>query len=312
MIRGAAFGAVLSLPGIVAADALELPRNATLRASVEESVVASTIPTGVWSDGVLPVQPVEGALTRQVWQIPATGLTSAQLARPLRRQLRDSGYEILLDCPALACGGFDFRFAIDVVPAPDMHVNLRDFHFVAAMRDAADGSVEAVTILTSRTARAGYLQIERIGPPQETPAIETNAPALRAEGAPVEGLPLEQALEENGGAVLHGLSFETGSAQLSAGPFAALDALAGYLAANPSVTVALVGHTDAEGSLDGNIALSKRRAGSVLERLVRDYGVPRNQLAAEGMGYLSPIASNQTDDGREANRRVEVIVTSTP
>ena len=42
-----------------------------------------------------------------------------------------------------------------------------------------------------------------------------------------------------------------------------------------------------------------------------DYGVPRRQLEAEGMGYLAPIASNLTEDGREANRRVEVIVTST-
>jgi outer membrane protein OmpA-like peptidoglycan-associated protein len=87
--------------------------------------------------------------------------------------------------------------------------------------------------------------------------------------------------------------------------------LADYLAAQPDLSVALVGHTDASGSLDGNIVISKRRAGSVLERLVSDYGVARRQLDAQGMGYLSPIASNQTQEGRDANRRVEVIVTST-
>jgi len=72
-----------------------------------------------------------------------------------------------------------------------------------------------------------------------------------------------------------------------------------------------VGHTDAEGSLDGNIALSRRRAASVLERLVTAYQVDRRQMEAQGMGYLAPIASNLTEEGREANRRVEVIVTST-
>jgi OOP family OmpA-OmpF porin len=74
--------------------------------------------------------------------------------------------------------------------------------------------------------------------------------------------------------------------------------------------VALVGHTDSSGTLGGNIALSKQRAGSVLERLVSDYGANRRQLEAEGMGYLSPIANNLTETGREANRRVEVIITS--
>jgi outer membrane protein OmpA-like peptidoglycan-associated protein len=49
----------------------------------------------------------------------------------------------------------------------------------------------------------------------------------------------------------------------------------------------------------------------VLERLVTTYDIPRNQLDAQGMGYLSPVMTNLTEDGREANRRVEVIITST-
>ena len=87
--------------------------------------------------------------------------------------------------------------------------------------------------------------------------------------------------------------------------------LGAYLLANPDKTVALVGHTDAEGSLAGNIALSQRRAASVLERLVSVYGVPRSQMEAEGVGYLAPRLSNLTEEGRRKNRRVEVIMTST-
>jgi len=48
-----------------------------------------------------------------------------------------------------------------------------------------------------------------------------------------------------------------------------------------------------------------------LERLVSVFDVPRSQLEAEGVGYLTPIATNLTDKGREQNRRVEVILTST-
>jgi OOP family OmpA-OmpF porin len=75
--------------------------------------------------------------------------------------------------------------------------------------------------------------------------------------------------------------------------------------------VALVGHTDAQGTLDNNIALSKKRATSVLNRLVEKHGVDANQLTAEGMGYLSPIASNLSAEGREANRRVEAVLLNT-
>jgi OOP family OmpA-OmpF porin len=108
---------------------------------------------------------------------------------------------------------------------------------------------------------------------------------------------------------LDDLTFATGSAQLGAGTFASLQAVAGYLADHPDRTLALVGHTDASGDLAGNVALSKARADSVRERLIRDYGAPSDRLTAEGVGYLAPRASNLTDEGRTRNRRVEVVLT---
>ncbi len=102
-----------------------------------------------------------------------------------------------------------------------------------------------------------------------------------------------------------------GMAQLGAGDYASLRALAEYLAANPAARVALVGHTDATGALEVNIAISRRRAASVMERLASDYAVPRQQMTAEGMGWLAPLATNITPEGREANRRVEAVLLTT-
>jgi OOP family OmpA-OmpF porin len=76
--------------------------------------------------------------------------------------------------------------------------------------------------------------------------------------------------------------------------------------------VILVGHTDASGGLDGNIALSRKRAESVRQRMTDRYGIPAAQVDAQGVGYLSPRASNLSDTGRDQNRRVEVMMTSTP
>ena len=70
----------------------------------------------------------------------------------------------------------------------------------------------------------------------------------------------------------------------------------------------LVGHTDMTGALDANIALSRRRAEAVRERLLRDHGLNRDRIDAQGAGWLAPRASNATKAGRAANRRVEVVV----
>jgi OOP family OmpA-OmpF porin len=150
----------------------------------------------------------------------------------------------------------------------------------------------------------------RAAPSGSTPVAGSSGPVLR-EPSPRSLGDFGARLEADGRVILSDLSFDTGSAQLGEGSYSSLRALAEYLEANQGRRVALVGHTDAEGSLDGNITLSRRRAGSVLERLVSDYGTRRAQLDAQGMGYLAPIATNLTAEGREANRRVEVIIVST-
>ncbi|PWG18464.1 OmpA family protein [Salibaculum griseiflavum] len=298
------------LPGLAGAVTLDLPANANLEADVTETPGIYDMPIGPWREDGMPILSEEGTLHQQAWRIDGAGLTTAQILLPLRAQLTEAGFDILFECQTEGCGGFDFRFATRVMNAPDMHVDLGDFRYLAAERDN-DRGTELVSLLISRSAQAGHVQLTRVGPPTDTRdmASATGAALSSTAATPQEGLVAE--LERTGRAVLSDLTFETGSAQLGSGTFASLETLSDYLAANPERRVALVGHTDSVGALEGNIALSRRRAGSILERLVSDYAVPRRQLEAEGMGYLAPIASNLTDAGREANRRVEVIMLST-
>ena len=309
MIRHAL--ALLLLASPAAAQTLQFPSNATLTREEVIALDSYAMPTDIWADGAVPFQVVEGQITRQAWRIAAPSLTTLQILRPLREQLRNDRFRIIFECQTEACGGFDFRFEVDTFPPPEMRINLGDFRFLAAERLSAEGP-EYLALFVSRTAQSGFVEVTHVAPATQAPAPITSAQAepLRSLGATPDA-DLEQQLDTIGRSVLADLTFETGSAQLGAGDYASLQALADYLLKYPQRTVALVGHTDASGGLDGNIALSKRRAASVLERLVTDYDVPRRQLAAEGMGYLSPIASNLTEDGREANRRVEVIITST-
>ncbi|MEO1639047.1 MAG: OmpA family protein [Pseudomonadota bacterium] len=296
----------------LSAQTLDFPSNARLQAEVVSPADSYELPLGIWDRGVMPTRTVEGRKTQQAWRIAAPTLTVLQLARPLREQLQNDGYEVIFECQTEACGGFDFRFAVETLRPPEMRINIGDFRFLAAEKPGPDGT-EYLTLFLSRTAEAGFVQITHIGPLDEevaqTPLAAAQPEAEAVGGANIGGL--SGALEADGRAVLDDLTFATGSAQLGEGSFASLTELANYLRANPTRTVALVGHTDSSGSLEANIALSKRRAASVLERLVSVYDIPRSQLEAEGMGYLSPVASNLTEAGREANRRVEVIITAT-
>lgn len=297
--------------GGLQAQLLDFPSNATQQANVESPLDSYAMPVGVWQDAAVPVKMIEGTLLQQAWRIDAVSLTTLQLLRPLREQLRNARFQILFECQTEACGGFDFRFGTNTLPPPEMQINIGDYRFLAAERTGADGP-EYVTLFVSRTTQAGYVQVTRVGPePAEAaPLVAASAPVLRATDATAT-VSIADQLDADGFAILDDLTFATGSAQLGEAEFASLQALSDYLLDNPSLTIALVGHTDSAGSLAGNIALSKQRAGSVLERLVSDYAVSRRQLEAEGMGYLSPIASNLTEAGRDANRRVEVIITST-
>ncbi len=302
---------LLACAGMAQAQSLAFPSNATLTRDEVHELESYMLPTDIWHDGGLPARMVEGRVTRQAWRVAAPSLTTLQVLRPLREQLRNDRFGVIFECQTEACGGFDFRFAIDAFPPPQMRINIGDFRFLSAERQGPEGP-EYVTLLVSRTAEAGFVEVTYITPPTVTSALvanTTNAP-LRGDGLTMDA-ELAAQLDGVGRAVLADLAFETGSAQLGPARFASLQALADYLMINPGRRVALVGHTDSSGSLDANIALSKRRAGSVLERLVGDYGVARNQVAAEGMGYLAPVGNNLSEEGREANRRVEVIVIST-
>ena len=305
-------GLLLALcwPGAVAAQVLEFPANATMTAEEAEQAGRYVVPVEPYAEGFRNAIPVNGFVTRQAWRIEAQGLSTEQILGPLRDQLTGQGFEPLLDCETEGCGGFDFRYAIRVIRPPEMYVDLGDFRFLSAMR-ASDAGDEAIGLLVSRSAFAGFVQVTRVAPTGgAAPVAASGAAPVRA-AVPVAQGSFAAILEAEGHLALPDLTFATGSAELDEGRYESLAALADYLRANPDRTVALVGHTDAEGSLEGNIALSRRRAASVLERMVSAYGIPRRQMEAQGMGYLAPVASNLTQEGRDANRRVEVIVTST-
>lgn len=104
--------------------------------------------------------------------------------------------------------------------------------------------------------------------------------------------------------------FDTGRAELKPGAFGTLDRLAAFMRDNPERTLQIEGHTDSTGSDALNLALSERRAESVRAALV-NRGVDGARIQTRGLGSAAPVASNGTAEGRQRNRRVEIVISNT-
>jgi outer membrane protein OmpA-like peptidoglycan-associated protein len=107
--------------------------------------------------------------------------------------------------------------------------------------------------------------------------------------------------------VVNGILFDTGKADVKPESDPALQEVAKMLKGNASLKVYVVGHTDNAGGLAANMDLSKRRATSVAQSLTTKYGVSAAQLQPYGDGPYAPVASNDSEDGRTLNRRVELV-----
>ena len=118
---------------------------------------------------------------------------------------------------------------------------------------------------------------------------------------------MERQLSQTGKVAIYGIYFDFDSAEIKPESKPTLDEIAKLLKDNPSLKLYVIGHTDSVGELEYNMDLSKRRAESVVKELIEKYGIKKERLRAFGVGPLSPVASNNTEEGRAKNRRVELV-----
>jgi len=153
--------------------------------------------------------------------------------------------------------------------------------------DAAHAEVDATRVAAASAATQAALQAEE---------LQRQIDALQAKET-------ERGIVLTLGDVL----FTSGRADLKVGAAGNLDRLVAFLDQNPDRRVVIEGHTDNVGSDDSNLGLSQRRADSVQSFLVQR-GIAPGRIISSGKGEHQPVADNQSDGGRQQNRRVEVII----
>ncbi|RYD76153.1 MAG: hypothetical protein EOP53_15250, partial [Sphingobacteriales bacterium] len=106
---------------------------------------------------------------------------------------------------------------------------------------------------------------------------------------------------------LNNIFFDLAKATLRPESYPELDRVIKYMQDNPTLEIAMGGHTDNIGSDDANLALSADRSKAVKDYIISK-GITDNRITSKGFGETQPVATNETDEGRQLNRRVEFTI----
>ena len=236
---------------------------------------------------------VEGKITRIVYRVPP-GAAALEVFRNFEARVGEAGCETIFSGGPGEIRPYDFKYKHPVEILDEISMS-DEIHYLAAKKTVGGAEVY-LSVLVSPHSGGDGLRVRLI-------AAETKAMEMQMVDA--EKMRLE--IGETGKVALYGIYFDHDKAIVKPESEPTLDEIAKLLGAAPSLKLIVVGHTDNAGSFDYNIDLSRRRAKAVVNALVADYGIAQNRLRSEGVGYLAPAASNDTEEGRALNRRVELV-----
>jgi outer membrane protein OmpA-like peptidoglycan-associated protein len=241
-------------------------------------------------------QSLEGKITRIVYLAPQ-GRTVLEVFRNYQGALKKAGFETLFICGPQGCGS---SIANAYASSPDNQDYWGPEHgirYVSAKLARPEGDVYVSLLIDDQggdsRANAELYVIEV--KPMESDLITVNAASLAND------------INRTGHASVYGIYFDTGKADVKPESDATLKEVAKLLQGDPKLKLYVVGHTDNVGTLASNMDLSKRRGDAVVKVLATKYEIAAARLSAQGDGPTAPVASNDSEDGRAKNRRVELV-----
>lgn len=176
------------------------------------------------------------------------------------------------------------------------------------LRVMADGRYVKVYVAGTRVANVPNAEIGRANAIRiELAGSTEHAGFVRNVRVAAGGRKLYDALNESGRVATQGIYFDTNSDAIRPESAPTLAEIAQMLKEHPDLRIAIEGHTDSTGDAAANRTLSERRAAAVRQALVEEHGIDTKRLESRGLGATIPAANNDTPEGRQQNRRVELV-----
>ena len=268
---------------------------------------------------------IEGARTRIAYLVPA-GRSPLEVLRNYEEEIKARGGEVVFTCKGADCGGDATRSSSGGGGATSLMMyfvaesDLKDANFsnghCALTRAIADqrfsvariphGDGEAtVTVHTYQLLDDLYCKAFNERTIAVVHVIEPTPREQRM--VLVKAEEMARTIGATGKVALYGILFDHDKTDIKPESAPAIAEIATFMKGNPQVSVLVVGHTDSVGGFDYNVDLSRRRAQAVVAALVSRHGIAAGRLRSTGVGMSAPAASNDTEEGRAKNRRVELV-----
>lgn len=271
--------------------------------------------SGPLADFDLPPKPatkVLGKHTKILYLLPIDRSPLEVLFNYIQ-ELEQNGYETVFTCSDLECGKKNaFSRALysqsrrlkNKGQVSEMAFSFPvDTQFLAAKLSRLEGDVY-VSVFVAKETFTHFPETS-----QRTLAlvdiIET-AP-MEKKMVTVDADTMAQNIATQGTIALYGIFFDTDKADLKPESGPTMEEIVKLLKEDQGLKLYVVGHTDSVGSLEYNMDLSRRRAQSVVQALISQYAIGKERLKSAGVGFLAPVASNENEEGRALNRRVELV-----
>ena len=147
-----------------------------------------------------------------------------------------------------------------------------------------------------------------VEPPAAPPAKKSAEAYTSATQEVDKTVMLYQELKANGHIILKGIYFDKGKSGLEMESDTCLQIIAQMLTDHPKMKVYIVTHTDNKGHMINQMRLSQQRSAAVMNSLTDRFNIDMDRLFASGVGALCPLATNDTDEGRAKNNRIELVL----
>jgi len=244
---------------------------------------------------------LSGRYTRIGYMNPASASIAA-VQKSYARALKKNGFEEIFSCNGKdECGYWFsptfFRNKLESMRGPDAEEHSTSRYLLTKL-SRPEGDVYVMLYVYSNTydrTRTWLFVVESEPLEEDLIKVDTDADGMA------------KALTDEGRIALYGIHFDTGKSTIKPESKVTIDEISLLLNEQKDLKLIVVGHTDNQGEMEYNMKLSKERAKSVVDTLVNDHGISAGRLKHWGVGYMAPMATNRSEDGRAKNRRVELV-----
>lgn len=248
----------------------------------------------------------EGKLTRVTYRVPDAQRTSLEVFKNYETNFLAEGWSTLFSARGKPEYGLMYTRVYESLKDNDQLLTYNDQDGILLVSQKAESGLTAVLFVTRyEQGLTRGIKVEKGQPLVQLDVIESKK--MDEKMVLVSSSEMAKSIQENGKIALYGIYFDFNQSQLQKESEPTLEQITKLLNEKSNMKILVVGHTDSIGGFETNKQLSQKRAESVIQALVSTYNISQTRLLPFGASYAAPLATNETEEGRAKNRRVEIV-----